>query len=632
MAEVLDSPMSNRSVLSFGALNTKSDGLPLFGGCSPNSCGSSAVQAEHDTFEFQSSNDDGDANNKRKRSRSSQEQSFREQQQVDEQEIKNILMDEQTSQQSFLSQNSAFPRSQQSEILTQNADYTQMTMTQDDHLSMSPFPPSSPVNPLSVPWGRLMPCYGDKAVHLLPRAPESDQTVSATNECSERAGGTADEFSLLGLEHLLPSDVFNVYNLGRNQQKCDLVAKKAHKPEANTTKQGGKRQQKENELHDWAFGMISNRHCRVYCTLPEDAKKVCLTGTKNIPASAMEVYVEDSSNNGTMINQSILLQRGQKRRLHSGDEISLVNLATLRKRIRDPSMLQSIHQKYSFVFVNVAHQQQQLKLQQSPNPQRGWQPSGPSLNTMFPLSLPNSNPTSLSTKPRRGMVNVRAMNYPYNNGQAKMGAYQSPTLSSPSPSSELHPSKSGNHQHRFAHMESNRELRRVSSSVTKPPLRPEQASPARRIEEDYDIRDLLGRGTCGEVRRAIHRVSGKERAVKIISLPSPGLLNNKHEAEAEQWQAEARILQSLEHPYIVKLVDVFRTGTHLYLVMELCSGGDLFDRIIQTSKYNEIDSRRVMRRLLSAIHYIHEDCELVHRDLKPGRFDEACQNLFIISC
>ena len=338
-----------------------------------------------------------------------------------------------------------------------------------------------------------------------------------------------------------------------------------------------------------------------------------MPGSNSLPAASMEVWVEDASNNGTMVNQTILLKRGQKRRLHSGDEISLVNPETLRKRIRDDARLQNILQQHSFVFVNVAHQQQQQKQQPA---KRHADPLGQSLGSLG--SFPIAGPTS-SAKRRKGLVNVRAMKYTGIRGPTPI---RSPV---PAPNRALHPlglptPKSGNVHHNHNQKESssvavsNRGRRRVSSSMVAAPL--EAASP-RRIEQDYDIRDLLGRGTCGEVRRAIHRLSGKERAVKIISLPPPGLVNQKQQQEAQQWQAEARILQTLDHPYVVQLVDVFCTDTHLYLVMELCAGGDLFDRIIQTKKYTEYDARRVMRRLLCAMHYIHEDCQLVHRDIKP---------------
>lgn len=138
------------------------------------------------------------------------------------------------------------------------------------------------------------------------------------------------------------------------------------------------------------------------------------------------------------------------------------------------------------------------------------------------------------------------------------------------------------------------------------------ASPrsARRIEAHYEIREILGDGTSGQVRRAIHRQSGKEYAVKVISL--------RQHLDLTSMEHEVTMMQSLDHPYIVQLVDVFvHHGIAMYLVMELVSGGDLFDRIVQKERYSEVDARRLMRRLLSAVHYLHQTKNVVHRDLKP---------------
>jgi len=133
---------------------------------------------------------------------------------------------------------------------------------------------------------------------------------------------------------------------------------------------------------------------------------------------------------------------------------------------------------------------------------------------------------------------------------------------------------------------------------------------ARRIEAHYDIREILGDGTSGQVRRAIHRQSGKEYAVKVISL--------RQHLDLTSMEQEVTMMQSLDHPYIVQLMDVFvHPGIAMYLVMELVAGGDLFDRIVEKERYSEVDARRVMRRLLSAVDYLHQTKQVVHRDLKP---------------
>lgn len=151
-------------------------------------------------------------------------------------------------------------------------------------------------------------------------------------------------------------------------------------------------------------------------------------------------------------------------------------------------------------------------------------------------------------------------------------------------------------------------------------LNNQSSSSRRRVEDEYDLRDLLGTGTCGEVRRAIHRRTGDERAVKIISITERGMggANFYSKEKLSAIQAEAEILRSLDHPYVVKLFDVFvAPGKAIYLVMELIRGGDLFDRIVERERYTEVHARRLFRRILSAVHYLHEQRGVVHRDLKP---------------
>ena len=142
-----------------------------------------------------------------------------------------------------------------------------------------------------------------------------------------------------------------------------------------------------------------------------------------------------------------------------------------------------------------------------------------------------------------------------------------------------------------------------------------QAPKSRRIELEYDIREQLGTGTCGEVRRAIHRRTGRECAVKIIQITRNGHYSEEMRVNIE---AEAEILRSLDHPYIVQLYDVYVVPRQaIYLVMELMTGGDLFDRIAEREKYQEDDARRLMRRILAAVYHLHEERGIVHRDLKP---------------
>jgi len=79
---------------------------------------------------------------------------------------------------------------------------------------------------------------------------------------------------------------------------------------------------------------------------------------------------------------------------------------------------------------------------------------------------------------------------------------------------------------------------------------------------------------------------------------------------------EAEMMNQLDHPNIVKILDSFQTDLTLYIVMELVRGGDLFDRIVDRGRFSESNARTVMLKVLSATQYLHNN-SIIHRDLKP---------------
>ena len=80
---------------------------------------------------------------------------------------------------------------------------------------------------------------------------------------------------------------------------------------------------------------------------------------------------------------------------------------------------------------------------------------------------------------------------------------------------------------------------------------------------------------------------------------------------------EIHILQTLKHPYIIKLEGVYEDKTKLYIIMEECCGGELFQRICDKGKYTEKNAAKVIKQLLSALKYMHKENNIVHCDLKP---------------
>ena len=88
------------------------------------------------------------------------------------------------------------------------------------------------------------------------------------------------------------------------------------------------------------------------------------------------------------------------------------------------------------------------------------------------------------------------------------------------------------------------------------------------------------------------------------------------EGGLQKFFAEVDILRSLDHPNILKLFEFYEDGRNYHLVTEMCTGGELFDRIIEKGHFNENIAALVMHQVLSAVNYCHAN-KIVHRDLKP---------------
>jgi calcium/calmodulin-dependent protein kinase I len=156
----------------------------------------------------------------------------------------------------------------------------------------------------------------------------------------------------------------------------------------------------------------------------------------------------------------------------------------------------------------------------------------------------------------------------------------------------------------------------VNSSASNLPMPPSSKSNAASVRtktncaSDYTMKETLGEGGYGIVKEGIHNATGASYAVKIINRSK---LSPEDEAAV---LSEARILESISHPNIVKLMDLYIEPVSYYMIMEKVIGGELFDRIIAKTAYSEKEARDLVFLLLSSIKYLH-DRNIVHRDLKP---------------
>jgi len=87
----------------------------------------------------------------------------------------------------------------------------------------------------------------------------------------------------------------------------------------------------------------------------------------------------------------------------------------------------------------------------------------------------------------------------------------------------------------------------------------------------------------------------------------------------ERFKQEIALMKIMDHPNIIKLYETFEDHRNIYLIMELCSGGELFDKIIEAGHFTEVQAAILMQQIIRAIYYMHEN-HVCHRDLKPENF------------
>ena len=132
------------------------------------------------------------------------------------------------------------------------------------------------------------------------------------------------------------------------------------------------------------------------------------------------------------------------------------------------------------------------------------------------------------------------------------------------------------------------------------------------LRDNYESIKQLGKGGYGQVYRVRNKITGKMYACKKLSK-----LKLK---DLEKFRREIDILEKTDHPNIIKLYEVYESQNSLYLIMEECHGGELFDRIMNhidnQEMYSEKEAAEIIQQVMSAIEYCHNK-GIVHRDLKP---------------
>ena len=127
----------------------------------------------------------------------------------------------------------------------------------------------------------------------------------------------------------------------------------------------------------------------------------------------------------------------------------------------------------------------------------------------------------------------------------------------------------------------------------------------------YKYENTIGHGSFSIVILVTRISDGKEFACKVLS--QSFLIENKI---VESFKREVEVYQKLDHPNIVKLFEILSDDKLIYMIMEYCSKGNLYNYIAKKGGLPEHTSRHLFKQLISSIKYIH-NLSIVHRDLKP---------------
>lgn len=132
------------------------------------------------------------------------------------------------------------------------------------------------------------------------------------------------------------------------------------------------------------------------------------------------------------------------------------------------------------------------------------------------------------------------------------------------------------------------------------------------IRSIYKFKEILGGGHFGTVRSAYRKDKDPQKLVAIKSISK----KNISKKDFDEMIKEVELLTIMDHPNIVKLHETYNDEYYFHIVMDLCKGKDVFDKIIEEGSITEMEVSSIIYKVLSAIVYCHE-MGICHRDIKP---------------
>lgn len=128
------------------------------------------------------------------------------------------------------------------------------------------------------------------------------------------------------------------------------------------------------------------------------------------------------------------------------------------------------------------------------------------------------------------------------------------------------------------------------------------------VNDKYIIGEVLGVGNYAEVKLGINKVTKEKVAIKVLPLQKETTQDILNEIDI--------LARVDDHPHVIQLKEIYENNGIMYIVTELVTGGELFDRIIKRQKFNEADARDLIHVLIETIRHMHS-YGIVHRDIKP---------------
>ncbi|KAF3698771.1 Death-associated protein kinase 3 [Channa argus] len=134
------------------------------------------------------------------------------------------------------------------------------------------------------------------------------------------------------------------------------------------------------------------------------------------------------------------------------------------------------------------------------------------------------------------------------------------------------------------------------------------------VELYYEMGEELGSGQFAIVRKCKEKSTGVEYAAKFIK--KRRLSSSRRGVSREEIEREVNILREIQHTNIITLHDIFENKTDVILILELVSGGELFDFLAEKESLTEEEATQFLKQILDGVQYLHSK-RIAHFDLKP---------------